>query len=78
MTIIYKKNKTLLFENEMSLTSMMKVKTTRPKIASPDMMEECGRIIDVEEGDKPRDRENKDEVHSNVNKNDTETTWGML
>ena len=62
----------------MSLTNMMKVKTTRPKIAPPVMMEECGRIIDVEEGDKPRDRENKDEVHSNVNENDTETTRGIL
>ena len=52
MTIPYKKNKTLLLENNMPLTCLMKGKATCPNITSPYMMDECDNILDVEEVDK--------------------------
>ena len=51
----------------MPLSFKMKGESTRPKITSPDMVEECKHIIDVEEGDKSIDTENGDVVHSNIN-----------
>ena len=71
MTITYKNNKTLLLENKMPLTCMVKEKATLPKITYPDIMEECDNVLYVEEEDKSTDRENKDAAHSNVNEYDT-------
>ena len=78
IAIPHKKNKTLLLENNIPLTCMMKGKATHPNIKSPAMMEECGNILDIEEGDKSIDRWNKDELHGNVNKNDTENNQDIL
>ena len=58
----------------MPSTFKMKGESTRPKITSPDMVEECKHILDVEEGDKSIDTENGDVVHSNINENESETT----
>ena len=71
MTITYKNNKTLLLENKMPLTCLIKGKSTHPNITPPAMMDECDNILDVEEVDKSIDRKNKDSVHSNGNENDT-------
>ena len=78
MKFPYKKNKTLLLENESPLTCIMKGKATLSKVISPYMIEECELIDKLPEDTTPvlmgdcLNDEHEDSIRKDlVDRNDT-------